>query len=133
MIPDQFFPRTLDWDNNTVATPYCKKCYEEKKKEMHDLSMEHGGSKKKPQNQRKRKSSTSTVAPASKRGRVKKKGEVKFKKGEEVEILYDDVWWGGVILLKHTKHTGGGYKVKYHDDEGCEQEHVPGSKIRYKC
>ena len=74
------------------------------------------------------------MVPVSKRGRVKKKGEVKFKKGEEVEILYDDVWWGGVILLKHTKHTGGGYKkVKYHDDEGCEQEHVPGSKIRYKC
>ena len=58
------------------------------------------------------------------------KNECFLKKGAEVQALYEGTWWRAKILSLHRKPTGGGYKIKYYDDQGCEQEHVPATNLR---
>ena len=54
---------------------------------------------------------------------------VYLRKGAEVQVLYDDIWWEGKILLVH-KGWSKGYKIKYNDEQGCEECHVPAERIR---
>ena len=55
-------------------------------------------------------------------------GKTPYKYGFSPYFVH--TWWKGKILMVHRKNTGGGYKVKYEDDEGCEQSHVPECNIR---
>ena len=48
-----------------------------------------------------------------------------LKKNTPVQCLYSDgVWWDADIILVHRSVLGG-YKVRYHDDEGCIESNVP--------
>ena len=54
-----------------------------------------------------------------------------YVKDEEVDVLYDGIWYPSRILFKHRKPKTG-YKVHYYDREGNEQEEVPADRIRAK-
>ena len=88
----------------------------------------------------KRKSNKKTskaAAPCSKCGRTDhQRSKCILKKGALVSVLYEEKWWNAQILLVHRGGANGGtrgkggYKVKYEDDEGCEQNNVPAVNIR---
>lgn len=54
-----------------------------------------------------------------------------YVKNEEVDVLYDGIWYPARIMFKHRKPKTG-YKVHYFDREGNEQEEVPADRIRAK-
>ena len=49
----------------------------------------------------------------------------RYRKNDEVEVLYEDVWWKAKILFMHR----GTYAVRYYDDN-CEEDKIPASRIR---
>ena len=92
------------------------------------MAAQPGGSKNKPQKRRRKINNNDTKPKRKRKGRSRVPEHL--KKGAEVQALYDDKWWDTKILLWHTARTGGGFHVKYYDDEGCTQEHVPACNIR---
>ena len=50
------------------------------------------------------------------------------KRNARVDVWYENKWWSAQILFKHRGNNG--YAVKYNDDQGSVQQHVPLTQMR---
>ena len=102
----------------------CETCWIEHKKQLiSDISMKP----KKKTSAKKVKNKTVCTKCGSTDHKV---NDCYLKKGALVSVLYEGKWWDSKILLVHRGKGKGGYTVKYEDDEGCTQPHVPSVNIR---